>query len=323
MSFYQNSRVFGRKVVYLPLRRLLVKHIIDMPAAADTEISASTDALVIAEKAATVSLDINIGASTDALLIAEQAASISLDIDISAATDALVIAEKAAAVALDVDISATTDALVIAEKEADVSLDIDIAATTDTLVIAEKAAIVTLGVNVAASTDTLVISEKAATITLDVNVQATTDALVLSTFQVTLPAVDDKRPDKEGGGKRRKRRKDEEYPEEGYLRYLYPDITYEKVAESIEEKAREVVKAAPIESAPVIVEAIREELEEYKDVDLSPLIARLDAIELTALMKLDARKFDDMLLKEDDLIVKLYMERRKKIILGYVVMQGH
>jgi len=33
MSFhYHNNRVFGRQVVYVPLRRLLVKHIVDMPA---------------------------------------------------------------------------------------------------------------------------------------------------------------------------------------------------------------------------------------------------------------------------------------------------
>jgi len=36
MFHYQNNRVFGKKVVYIKQRKLLVKHIVDMPFVAPT-----------------------------------------------------------------------------------------------------------------------------------------------------------------------------------------------------------------------------------------------------------------------------------------------
>jgi len=139
----------------------------------DTDVTATTDALVISEQTADIAHDRVVTAGTDALSIAEQTASVALDVNITASTDALVIAEQTATVSLDINITASTDALVLTENAADVSTVSGIQATTDELVLTENTATISLDVNVTASTDSLVISANSASITLVSDVEET------------------------------------------------------------------------------------------------------------------------------------------------------
>ncbi len=184
-------------------------------AGGDTNVSATTDALTLAENAATITLDVNVAANTDALVIAEFAATIDLGVNVFANTDALVLAGQQATVSLDVDISASVnaltltthqatistdlnvnidagfDALVLAEFAAAIANDVTVNAATDALTIAEFAASVALDVGITANTDALTLAEFAASITLDVGVAANTDALVLTEFSASIASATD------------------------------------------------------------------------------------------------------------------------------------
>ena len=159
------------------------------PGASGTEISATTDALVLTEFAATLTLDVEVTASTDTLVLTEFAATVANDTEISATTDALVLTEFPATITYDVDVLATTDALVLTEFTATVANDTEIAATTDALVLTEFPATITYDVDVQASTDTLVLTEFAASIDRDIT--ANTDTLVLTEFPATVSLTAD------------------------------------------------------------------------------------------------------------------------------------
>lgn len=154
----------------------------------DTSITATTDALVITENQATVSLDIDIQATTAALVIAEQTTDVSLDVNITATTDALVIAEQSTAIVFDVVVTPVLDALVIAEQQATVSLDVDIQATTDALTITENQVSLSLDKEITATTQALVLTGINASVASgsDTNISATTDALVITENTATV-----------------------------------------------------------------------------------------------------------------------------------------
>ena len=160
------------------------------PVSGDILVNATTDALVLAENAATVSLDVEVSASTDALTLTENAAAISLNVEVSATTDALVLTEQAASVTLDVDISATTDALTLTEQAATIEADTSVQATTDALILTENAATVDAEINVQATTAALTLVEQTASVTLDVVIATTTDALILAEQAATVDVGD-------------------------------------------------------------------------------------------------------------------------------------
>jgi hypothetical protein len=85
-------------------------------------VSATTDALTLAEYAATIGKSINVSANVDALTLAEYAATVSLSRNVSANVDALTLAEYAATIGYSRNVSATADALVIAGLGCTVSL---------------------------------------------------------------------------------------------------------------------------------------------------------------------------------------------------------
>ena len=177
---------------------------------ADTEVSATTDALALTEQAADVNLNKSVAATTDALALTEYGATVNAETSISATTDALALTEYGATVNSGKNIVATTDVLALTEQAADVTLDKSVVATTDALALTEQAATVnaersiaagkdtlslttyqaTVSVvndtNVSAATDALTLAEKAATITLPVNVSAGVVALSLATYDATI-----------------------------------------------------------------------------------------------------------------------------------------
>ena len=154
--------------------------------AGSLNVSATTDALTLAEYAATIGKSINVSANVDALTLAEYAATVSLARDVSATVDALTLAEYSATIGKSLNISATTDALTLAEYAASVGSVTDIAATTDALTLAEYAATIGLSKNVQAGTDALTLAEYPASLGSTQNVQATTDALTLAEYAATV-----------------------------------------------------------------------------------------------------------------------------------------
>jgi hypothetical protein len=150
------------------------------------DVSATTDALTLAEYAATIGKSINVSANVDALTLAEYAATVSLARDVSATVDALTLAEYQATIGLSLNISAGTDALTLAEYPASVGSVTNIAATTDALTLAEYAATIGLSLNVQATTDALTLAEYPASLGSATNVEATTDALRLAEYPATV-----------------------------------------------------------------------------------------------------------------------------------------
>ncbi len=168
------------------------------PAGASQVISATADALTLAENAATVRLGVQ--ATADALTLAEPAPAVRLGVQ--AGSDALVVAEQPAVARLGVqagadalvlsDLPATprltvsggSDALTLAEQPS--SLRLTVRAGTDALTLSEPAALITLGaiIVVQASTDALVLSPGGAALRL--TARALADALVLTERQATI-----------------------------------------------------------------------------------------------------------------------------------------
>ena len=129
-------------------------------------VSATTDALTLAEYAATIGKDLNVSANTDSLTLAEHAATVSLvsGLNVNATTDALTLAEHAATIGLSLNVQATTDALTLAEYPASLGSTLDVQATTDALTLAEYPATLSFALNVSATTDSLTLVEYGATI---------------------------------------------------------------------------------------------------------------------------------------------------------------
>lgn len=158
---------------------------------------------------------LNVSATTDALTLAEYAATIGKSINVSANVDALTLAEYAATIGSATNVSATTDALTLAEYPATIGLSLNIAANTDALTLAEYPASLGSTTNVAATTDALTLAEYPATLSFALNVQATCDVLSLAEYRATVengtvtttvtPA---------GGGSGAKRKK---YPKRVYI----------------------------------------------------------------------------------------------------------
>lgn len=148
------------------------------PASSAQIITASLDALVLADNAAT--LRRGVVATTDALTLGEHAASPRLTV--GAGADALTLAEGAATPRLTV--GAAADALALSEYAG--TLRLTVRAGADALAIAEPAAIIALGavVIIGASTDALVISRGGAVVRLGLN--AVADALALVERQATI-----------------------------------------------------------------------------------------------------------------------------------------
>ena len=94
------------------------------PDSAGTDISATTDALVLTESAATITFDVEVLATVDVLLLVEQAATITTttDTQVDATTDALSLTEQAAVITLDVNVTGTTDTLAISTYAVSVDL---------------------------------------------------------------------------------------------------------------------------------------------------------------------------------------------------------
>ncbi len=159
--------------------RIYASHI-DFGESSGTEISATTDALILTEKAASVALDVTISAGVDALTITEQSATIGFDVNVSATTDVLTLTENSASIGVGVSVSASTDTLTLTENAAAISFDVGVTATTDSLTLTENAATVSLDANIAASVDALTLTENATTITHDREVTASTDALTVT-----------------------------------------------------------------------------------------------------------------------------------------------
>lgn len=153
------------------------------PAASSEQIiSATRDALTLADNAA--ALRLGVAASADALVLGEQAASPRLTA--SATADALTLAESAATPRLTV--GASTDALAVGEYAG--TLRLTVRAGLDALALAEPAAVIALGavVVVQASTDPLVITRGGAALRL--TARALADALVVVENQATVLTAD-------------------------------------------------------------------------------------------------------------------------------------
>jgi hypothetical protein len=138
---------------------------------------------------------VNITATTDALVLAEHQVTVGITgaVNITATTDALVLAESPASVGIT--IHGSSDALVLTEYPVTVDLggSVNITATTDALVLSENVVTVFIAtpVNITATTDALVLSENVVTVFIatPVNIIATTDALVLSENAVTVSII--------------------------------------------------------------------------------------------------------------------------------------
>lgn len=156
--------------------------------AGDTNVLANTDALVLAEQQATISLNVDVSAAVDALALTEYQATIDLDAgtEVEATTAALVLAEQQATITYDVNVLANVDALVLTEYSAQITEDTEIDATTVALVLAEQQATIVYDRNVLATADVLTLAEQQATITFDVNVEAAVDVLAIAELQATV-----------------------------------------------------------------------------------------------------------------------------------------
>jgi riboflavin synthase alpha subunit len=179
--------------------------------AGGTNVSATTDALIITEQAATVNAETNVSATTDALIITEQAATVNAETNALATTDTLVISEQTADVNLNrsvsatsvtltiteqnatidtgggnTNVSATTDALIITEQAATVNAETNVSATTDNLLISEQTADVNLNRSIAVNSATLTISEQNPTVNAAISIAVTTDSLVISPLNVSI-----------------------------------------------------------------------------------------------------------------------------------------
>jgi hypothetical protein len=169
--------------IFLPTAKILT---FPTASSGSLNVSATTDALTLAEYAANIGKSINVSANVDALTLAEYAATVSLSRNVSATVDALTLAEYGAAIGLSLNISAGVDALTLAEYPANVGSVTDIAATTDALTLAEYAATIGLSKNVQAGTDALTLAEYPASLGSTTNVEATTDALTLAEYPATV-----------------------------------------------------------------------------------------------------------------------------------------
>lgn len=96
---------------------------LEAPAAGgDVEVLASTDALVITEKQATVNAEINVQADTAALAISEKAADVNLNVNVSASIDPLILSALKAQVNAENNVLASCDTLLIASYAATVGI---------------------------------------------------------------------------------------------------------------------------------------------------------------------------------------------------------
>jgi hypothetical protein len=129
-------------------------------------VSATTDALTLAEYAATIGKSINVSANVDGLTLAEHAATIELvtGLNVSATTDALTLAEHAATIGLSLNVQAGTDALTLAEYPASLGSTQNVQATTDALTLAEYPATLSFALNVSCNTAALSLAEYSATV---------------------------------------------------------------------------------------------------------------------------------------------------------------
>jgi len=93
-----------------------------VPAAAGVEVSATLDALVLTEYAATVNKEISLSAGVDSLVLTEYSPTVGIGINVSAGVDALAITEYAAGVNKGISFTAGLDALALTEYAATVYL---------------------------------------------------------------------------------------------------------------------------------------------------------------------------------------------------------
>jgi hypothetical protein len=149
--------------IFLPTAKILT-----FPSAGGSSlnVSATTDALTLAEHQATIGLSLNVSANTDALTLAEHAATVSLasGLNVSATADSLTLAEHAATIGLSLNVQATTDALTLTEYPANLGSVTNVQANTDSLTLTEYPATLSFALNFTANTDSLTLTEYAATV---------------------------------------------------------------------------------------------------------------------------------------------------------------
>ncbi|MCC7208799.1 MAG: hypothetical protein IT323_15935, partial [Anaerolineae bacterium] len=125
---------------------------------------------------------LNVSATCDALTLAEYAATLSKSLNISAGVDALTLAEYPATIGSVLNVQATADALTLAKYPASIGLSLNIQAGVDALTLTEYAASLGSTHNVDATCDALALAEYAATIGLSLNISAGLDALTLTEY---------------------------------------------------------------------------------------------------------------------------------------------
>jgi len=155
---------------------------------AETNALATTDVLVITEYQSTVALDASIAATSSSLVLTPYSANINAETNVNATTDALVVTPHNASTGAGTNVAVTTDSLVITEYASTVNAETSLNVTTDSLVLTEHNATVTTGFNVNVTTDSLVITGNAASVNAETNVRAVTDSLILTTFTADVVA---------------------------------------------------------------------------------------------------------------------------------------
>lgn len=159
--------------------------------ATETDISVTTDTLVITEYSVTLgaTLDINVGApggGVVALNLTEQSATVGLSVDISAGFDALTITENALTVGLDLEVTAGTDTLSITENTTGVGLALDISAGFDTLSITENSVTIGGSLDISVGFDALAITENSVTVGQGLDISIGYDALAITEQAATV-----------------------------------------------------------------------------------------------------------------------------------------
>jgi len=147
-----------------------------------------TQAWLVADYTVTGGTDVT--ATTDALVLTEYNTEVNAEASVHAGLDVLTITTYPTSVTVttDVDVSATTANLTIVEYTASVALNKSVQATTDVLVITPHSSTVSLvtGTNVLATTASLSITGYVATVNAANNIQASYDSLILSSHTCTI-----------------------------------------------------------------------------------------------------------------------------------------
>lgn len=156
--------------------------------AGGTEISATTDALILTEYTASITYDVEILATTDALILTEQVATVSTSgaTEIQASKVSLFLTEYAAEVELSQGIIATTQSLILTTFPASVGKTVSSATVAITLT--EYNAVINSSVDVfvVATAQNMALTTHGATINLQENtfINASAQSMLITTHRV-------------------------------------------------------------------------------------------------------------------------------------------